>query len=55
MKDAERDAIRKALAAQADSAASSKKAAKDFLVKGGYHTKTGALAPTYGGKKAAAG
>ena len=54
MDEAERDIIRKALAARVKEATQNPEKAKARLVEEGFYTTTGNLTPQYGGRKIAA-
>ena len=53
MTDDQRNAIRKALVERTQEAMTTKKKARDFLIREGFYTRDGSLAETYGGKKTA--
>ncbi len=55
MTDKQRDEIVKSLASRTRAATTSKKAAREFLIREGYLTSSGELSPNFGGKKASAG
>ena len=54
MSDKQREEIVKALESRTKAATTSKKAAREFLIREGYHTSSGELSPNFGGKKTAA-
>jgi hypothetical protein len=55
MTQKQREKIFQALESRTQEATASKKAAREFLVRQGYHTKDGELSPEFGGKKVAVG